>query len=72
MQSDIDFTTYEKFQPYAERTFATVVNRGNMPLAKLVYDLLHASPGEQTLANFLGSQGFAARGTSPRPSGRAR
>ncbi len=67
MQSDIDFTTYEKFQPYADRTFATVVNRGNMPLAELVYDLFHASPGEQTLANFLGSQGFAARDASGNP-----
>ena len=67
MQSDIDFTTYEKFQPYADRTFATVVNRGNMPLAKLVYDLFHASPGEETLANFLGGQGFAARDASGKP-----
>jgi len=67
MQSDIDFTTYEKFQPYAERTFATVVNRGNMPLAKLVYDLFHASPGEGTLANFLSSQGFAAIDASGKP-----
>jgi len=67
MQSDIDFTTYEKFQPYADRTFATVVNRGNMPLAKLVYDLFHASPGEGTLADFLGSQGFVARDASGKP-----
>ena len=61
MQSDIDFTTYEKFLPYADRTYATVVNRGNMPLAKLVYDAFHASPGEGTLADFLVGQGFAAR-----------
>jgi len=67
MQSDIDFTTYEKFQPYADRTYATVVNRGNMPLAKLVYDLFHASPGEETLANFLAGQGFAARDASGKP-----
>ena len=67
MQSDIDFTTYEKFQPYADRTFATVVNRGNMPLAKLVYDTFHASSGEQTLANFLGGQGFAASDASGHP-----
>ncbi len=58
MQSDIDFTTFEKFQPYADRTYATVVNRGNMPLAKLVYDAFHASPGEETLANFLGRPGL--------------
>jgi hypothetical protein len=63
-QSDIDFTTFEKFQSYADRTFATVVNRGNMPLAKLVYDTFHASPGEATLADFLGGQGLAARDAS--------
>jgi hypothetical protein len=67
MQSDIDFTTYEKFQSYADRIYATVVNRGNMPLAKLVYDTFHASPGEQTLANFLGNQGFAATDASGNP-----
>jgi hypothetical protein len=61
MQSDIDFTTYEKFQPYAQRTFATVINRGNMPLAKLVYDAFHASSGEAVLADFLVGQGLAAR-----------
>jgi hypothetical protein len=67
MQSDIDFTTYEKFQPWANRIYATVVNRGNMPLAKLVYDTFHASSGEQTLANFLGGQGFAASDASGTP-----
>jgi mono/diheme cytochrome c family protein len=67
MQSDIDFTTYEEFQSYADRTYATVVNRGNMPLAKLVYDTFHASSGEQTLANFLGGHGFAASDASGNP-----
>jgi mono/diheme cytochrome c family protein len=61
MQSDIDFTTYAKFQSYAERIVATVVNRGNMPLAKLVYDTFHASPGEEMLADFLVGQGQPAR-----------
>jgi len=62
MQSDIDFETFTKFQAYADRTFATVVNRGNMPLAKLIYDTFHASSGEGALADFLVSQGFSARG----------
>jgi mono/diheme cytochrome c family protein len=66
-QSDIDFTTYEKFQSYADLTFATVVNRGNMPLAKLVYDTFHASSGEGVLADFLGGQGFVARDASGTP-----
>ena len=60
-QSDIDFTTYEKFQSYADRIFASVVNRGDMPLAKLVYDTFHASSGEAALADFLVGQGFPAR-----------
>jgi mono/diheme cytochrome c family protein len=60
-QSDVDFTTYEKFQPYAQRIFATVIDRGNMPLAKLVYDTFHASSGEAALADFLVGQGLAAR-----------
>jgi hypothetical protein len=60
-QSDIDFTTFEKFQSFADRIFATVVDRGNMPLAKLVYDTFHASPGEAGLADFLVGRGFPAR-----------
>ena len=63
-QSDIDFTTYEKFQSYAQRIFATVVDRGNMPLAKLVYDTFHASSGEAALADFLVGQGLPARDPS--------
>jgi hypothetical protein len=66
-QSDIDFTTYDKFQSYADRIYSNVVNRGNMPLAKLVYDAFHASSGEQTLANFLAGQGFAAANASGTP-----
>ena len=60
-QSDIDFATFEKFRSYADRTFATVVDRGNMPLAKLIYDTFHASSGEATLADFLIGQGLPAR-----------
>ncbi len=60
-QSDIDFTTFEKFQSYADRIFATVVDRGNMPLAKLVFDTFHASSGEAALADFLVGQGLPAR-----------
>src|SRR5262249_16494862 len=58
------FTTYAKFQSYADRIFATVVNRGDMPLAKLVYDTFHASSGEAALADFLVGQGLPARDTS--------
>jgi len=60
-QSDVDFATYEKFQSYANRIFATVADRGNMPLAKLVYDMFHASAGEAALADYLVGQGLPAR-----------
>jgi hypothetical protein len=63
-QSDIDFTTYEKFHSYADRIFATVIDRGDMPLAKLVYDTFHASTGEAALADFLVGQGLPARDAS--------
>jgi mono/diheme cytochrome c family protein len=63
-QSDIDFATYDKFQSYASRIFATVIDRGDMPLAKLVYDTFHASAGEPALADFLVSHGLPARGAS--------
>lgn len=37
-QNDLDFQSYAKFNGYADRIKAHVQNRGNMPLAKLVYD----------------------------------
>ena len=63
-QSDIGFATYAAFQSYAQRIFATVVDRGNMPLAKLVYDTFHASSSEAALADFLVGQGLPARDAS--------
>jgi mono/diheme cytochrome c family protein len=63
-QSDIDVATYDKFQSYASRIFATVIDRGDMPLAKLVYDTFHASAGEPALADFLVGHGLPARGAS--------
>ncbi len=63
-QSDIDFATWEKFRPYAERTKAHVFERGNMPLAKIVYDAFWRSNGPSVLATFLQSEGFDARDAS--------
>jgi hypothetical protein len=76
-QSDIDLTAFEKFKAYAifpgdgypkaegsdDRIKAHVIDRGNMPLAKFVYDRYWspANPGPQTLATFLKSQGFTVR-----------
>jgi cytochrome c553 len=67
-QSDIDFTTYEKFRGFAERTRAHVFERGNMPLAKIVYDAFWASDRPRQLAAFLDGQGLAvARGANGAP-----
>jgi len=60
-QSDIDFATFEKFQAYADRTRAHVLDRGNMPLAKIVYDAFYGSSQPETLATFLENQGLVAR-----------
>ncbi len=60
-QSDIDFATFEKFQAYADRTRTHIVDRGNMPLVKLVYDAFYASSAPDTLATFLQDQGQVAR-----------
>lgn len=58
-QSDIDFTTYEKFRDYADRVKVHVFDRGNMPLAKIVYDAFWSSPTRpKLLANWLESRGF--------------
>lgn len=69
-QSDIDFSTWEKFRPYADRTRAHVFDRGNMPVAKIVYDAFWRSNGPSVLANFLQGEGYAVRepnGAVPMP-----
>ncbi|HUP29882.1 MAG TPA: hypothetical protein VM122_06890 [Usitatibacter sp.] len=58
-QSDLDFTSYEKFRAFADRTKAHVFDRGNMPLAKIVYDAFWSSDRPQQLAGFLEAQGYS-------------
>jgi mono/diheme cytochrome c family protein len=61
-QSDLDFHTFAKFQGFAERIKAHVIDRGNMPLARIVYDAFIAnSSAENQLATFLEGQGFTVR-----------
>ena len=60
-QSDIDFTTFEKFSAYSDRIKAHVIDRGNMPLAKIVYDAFWSSNRPQLLATFLEQQGYGVR-----------
>ena len=60
-QSDLDFEAYEKFRTYADRVKAHIVDRGNMPLAKLVSEAFYASSRPQILADFLQGQGYTVR-----------
>ena len=64
-QSDISFETFSHFDSYKDRIKAHIVDRGNMPLAKLIYDKFHATLSMvQTMATFLVSDltgiGFSA------------
>ena len=60
-QSDIDFQTFAKFQGYSDRIKAHVLDRGNMPLAKTVFDAFWGSDKPDKLAIFLEGQGIIAR-----------
>lgn len=65
-QSDIDFESYAKFDGYADRIRAHVLDRGNMPLAKLIADKYWATPGiSNTMATYLTSKGFSGTSTAP-------
>ena len=61
-QSDIDFNAYDKFVGYADRIKAHVFDRGNMPLAFIVYDAFWDDPRRPgLLADFLQAQGYNVR-----------
>ncbi len=60
-QSDLDFDSYEKFQSYSDRIKAHIVDRGNMPLAKLVYDKFYTSTMPDRIGTFLETQGYKVR-----------
>ena len=62
--SDLDFTSYEKFVSNADRIKAHVIDRGNMPLVKLIYDRFWGTNTANTLANFLQEQGYTVRGAN--------
>lgn len=53
-QNDIDFETFTKFDGYADRIKAHVLDRGNMPLSKLINDKFWATPAIYgSMATFL-------------------
>ena len=65
-QSDIDFATFDKFDGYSDRTKAHMVDRGNMPLAKLVSDAFYASAaGVASITGFLSDKGYADAAMRP-------
>ena len=64
-QSDIDFEEYGKFRDYADRIKAHIIDRGDMPLAKLVSEAFYSTNRPEILATFLESRGH----TSLRDSG---
>jgi mono/diheme cytochrome c family protein len=57
-QSDLNFMTYAKFEGYSDRIKAHVIDRGNMPLAKIVSERFWAGSMPATLATWLDSLGL--------------
>ena len=65
-QSDIDFDDFTKFDGYSDRIKAHVLDRGNMPLAKLIYDKYWSTPAiYNTMATYLTSKGYTNTSTQP-------
>ena len=65
-QSDINFETFSKFDGYSDRIYAHVVDRGNMPLAKLVYDKYWSTPDIYgPMAAYLTNAGFSDGAQKP-------
>lgn len=65
-QSDIDFATFAKFDGYSERIKAHVLDRGNMPLAKLIYDKYWSTPSiYNTMATYLTGKGYTNTAVQP-------
>ena len=70
-QSDLDFESFAKFRGFADRIKAHAIDRGNMPLARIVFDAFMANASAVgQLATFLEAEGFVVRdgtGTVLRP-----
>ena len=65
-QSDISFNDFPAFSQYSDRIKAHVIDRGNMPLAKLIYDKYWSTPSiNGTMANFLQTQGYSDAAQKP-------
>ena len=65
-QSDINFEDFTAFEGYAGRIKAHVIDRGNMPLAKLVYDKYWSTPDiYNTMATYLVNKGYSEGNLKP-------
>lgn len=65
-QSDINFEDFTAFDGYADRIKAHVIDRGNMPLAKLVYDKYWStSDMNSTMASYLVGKGYTDGNLKP-------
>lgn len=61
---ELNFNSYASFAGYADQIKGHVIDRGNMPLAKIVYERLWGSSGIEILANFLETPEQTVRDTS--------
>lgn len=65
-QSDINFDSFEKFDGYSDRIKTHIIDRGNMPLAKLIYDKYWSTPEiNSVMANYLVGKAYAVGGQRP-------
>jgi mono/diheme cytochrome c family protein len=63
---EISFQTFAHFDAFKDRTKIHVVDRGNMPLAKLIYDKFQSTASMlQAMATYLVSAGFADGALTP-------
>ncbi len=70
-QQDIDFDTFGRFQGFADRIKIHSFDRGNMPLAFLIYDRFFNTSMAASVADFLLGEGLNVRvnGAVLRPGG---
>ncbi len=63
--TDIDLDSYDKFNRYADQIKTHVIDRGNMPLAKIHYEKFWATPSiYSSMASFLKGAGYSVYDSS--------
>lgn len=64
LQDDISFPSYAKFSTYTDRIKAHIVDRGNMPLAQIVYNAFYGNNRQDAISSFLAAQGVNVKDAS--------